>query len=420
VGDDFAAAGYDTALIGKAHFQPLKGTEEFPSLESYPVLQDLDFWRRYEGPFYGFRHFELARNHADEAHVGQHYALWMEAQGAENWRDYFQPPTGNTPAQKHRWNIPEELHANTWIAERTNARLEHCKGEGKPFFMWASFFDPHPPYLVPEPWDRMYDPESLKVPKVHSGEHDRNPPHFRMTQERNPDFSAWREPEGNGLHGFRSHRREERELAKDIGVYYGMVSLLDKYVGSIVDKLNALGLAENTIVVFTSDHGHLFGQHGMTAKGAFHYEDLIRVPFIVRWPGTVPNGRESTALQSLVDLPVTLLALAGIPVPRSMAGRDQSAVWCGKEATVRDHVVVENRHQPTTVHLKTLVEDRYKITVYRNHEYGELFDLEDDPGEFENLWDDPASTGLKSDLLRRLISAEMACEPLPMPRIAGA
>jgi uncharacterized sulfatase len=266
----------------------------------------------------------------------------------------------------------------------------------------------------------MYDPESLKVPKVHSGEHDRNPPHFRMTQERNPDFSAWREPEGNGLHGFRSHRREERELAKDIGVYYGMVSLLDKYVGSIVDKLNALGLAENTIVVFTSDHGHLFGQHGMTAKGAFHYEDLIRVPFIVRWPGTVPNGRESTALQSLVDLPVTLLALAGIPVPRSMAGRDQSAVWCGKEATVRDHVVVENRHQPTTVHLKTLVEDRYKITVYRNHEYGELFDLEDDPGEFENLWDDPASTGLKSDLLRRLISAEMACEPLPMPRIAGA
>jgi uncharacterized sulfatase len=74
VGEDFSAAGYRTALVGKAHFQQLYGTEEYPSLESYPLMQDLDFWREFHGPFYGFDHVELARNHTDEAHVGQHYA----------------------------------------------------------------------------------------------------------------------------------------------------------------------------------------------------------------------------------------------------------------------------------------------------------------------------------------------------------
>ena len=83
VGEDFQAAGYRTSLVGKAHFQPLQATEEFSSLESYPILQDLDFWRDFSGPFYGFERVCLARNHADEAHVGQHYALWMEEQGRE-------------------------------------------------------------------------------------------------------------------------------------------------------------------------------------------------------------------------------------------------------------------------------------------------------------------------------------------------
>ncbi|MEM7034395.1 MAG: sulfatase-like hydrolase/transferase, partial [Chloroflexota bacterium] len=107
VGEDFHAAGYNTALVGKAHFQPLRGTDEFPSLESYPIMQDLDFWRNFNDPFYGFHHVELARNHADEAHVGQHYAIWMEEKGCLNWRDYYQPPTGNNDSQKHTWQIPE-------------------------------------------------------------------------------------------------------------------------------------------------------------------------------------------------------------------------------------------------------------------------------------------------------------------------
>ena len=117
VGDDFCSAGYETGLVGKAHFQPLTETTKFSSLESYPKLQDLEFWRKFNGPFYGFNRVRLARNHADEAHVGQHYAIWMEDKGLDNWRDYFRPPTGNNISQRHCWEIPEDYHYNTWIAE---------------------------------------------------------------------------------------------------------------------------------------------------------------------------------------------------------------------------------------------------------------------------------------------------------------
>ena len=101
----------------------------------------------------------------------------------------------------------------------------------------------------------MYDPAELTVPSVTEGEHDNNPLHFQLTQQQKPDFSAWRES-GKGVHGFRSHLRDRDELAKDIAVYYGMVTLMDKYIGKILAKLDELGLADNTLVVFTSDHGH--------------------------------------------------------------------------------------------------------------------------------------------------------------------
>ncbi|MDA1193058.1 MAG: sulfatase-like hydrolase/transferase [Candidatus Poribacteria bacterium] len=419
VGEDFSKAGYRTALVGKAHFQPLRGTEEYPSLESYPLMQDLDYWREFNEPFYGFEHIELARNHADEGHVGQHYAIWMEEKGLHNWRDYFRPPTGNNTSQKHTWEIPEEFHYNTWIAERSNALLDGYAENDEPFFLWASFLDPHPPYLVPRPWDTMYDADNVTIPNMQPGEHDHNPPHFQMTQVSKPDFSAYRES-GMGIHGMHSHLFDRDKMAKDIAIYYAMVSCMDKYIGAIIDKLDALGLAENTLVVYTSDHGHFYGQHGLTAKGPFHYEDVVRVPFVVRQPGTVPAGVKSDALQTLVDLAPSFLTACGIDTPRTMTGIDQTGVWRGESESARDHVFVENRHEPTTIHLKTLITDRYKLTVYYNRPYGELFDLQEDPDETRNRWDDPDYAGIKSELLLKFVHGELGMQPLPMPRIHGA
>ena len=103
-----------------------------------------------------------------------------------------------------------------------------------------------------------------------------------------------------------------------------------------------------------------------------------------------------------------------------MTGVDQSEVWFGAKQRIRDHVIVEDHHEPTTLHLKTYVDERYKITVYYNREYGELFDLREDPNEINNLWHRPEYAGLKADLIMKLLFAEMGKEPLWMPRIAGA
>lgn len=422
VGEDFLAAGYRTALIGKAHFQQLQSTPEYPSIESYDKLQDFDYWRQYNDVFYGFEHIELARNHTNEYLVGQHYAIWMEEKGCANWRDYFMPPLGTMDRKiMHKWPIPEQFHYNAWIAERTQAMLSQYRERDESFFLWASFPDPHPPYLVPEPWDQMYDPDQLTIPVVTPGEHDRNPPHFRMTQEQDPDFSAWRQP-GLGAHGYHSHVKKynDQDRRQLVATYYGMVSMLDKYVGNILRHLEKSGLADNTIVVFTTDHGHFYGQHGLQAKGGFHYEDLIRIPFIVSCPGRIPAGRQSDAIQSLVDLAPTFLSLAGLPIPRSMTGIDQRQVWTGQSERVRDHAICEFRHEPTMIHQKTYVDHRYKLTVYYNRTYGELFDLESDPGEIHNLWDDPDAADLKSELLLKYIWAELGKEPMPMPRVSGA
>ncbi len=416
VGEMFSEAGYRTALVGKAHFQPLHATAEYPSLESYPTLQDLDFWADFEGPFYGFDHVELARNHTDEAHVGQHYALWMEERGLTNWRDYFLRPTGHVQAQRRKWLIPERFHYNAWIAERSSALIEQYHAADEPFFVWASFFDPHPKYLAPEPWDTMYDPDEVSVPEAAPGEHSLNPPHFQLTQQPDPDFSAWQEPNGSGCHGFHSHLHDRGELAKDIACYYGMVSCMDKYIGQLVDRLDALGLAENTLVVFTSDHGHYFGQHGLIAKGAFHYDDGLRVPMIARFPGRIPSNASSDSLQSLVDYAPTFLAACGLDVPEDMTGLNQFPVWGGAEAGARKSVIIENRHQPTTLHMKTCIGERYKITRYFGREYGEIFDLRADPGELQNLWADEA---LRARLTEAMLRAEMQKEePLDAASVA--
>lgn len=428
VGGLFSKAGYLTGLIGKAHFQPLASTDAFPSLECHPTVRNLDFWREFNGPFYGFDHVELARNHGDEAHAGQHYALWMEEKGAADWHSHFQNQLGPhdytngsppNPPQHGAWSLPESLHMNAWITERSSAYFQEARARNQPFFLWASYFDPHPPYLVPEPWASMYDPESITLPVATPGEHDRNPPHFALTQTPNPDFSSYQEtPFVN--HGLSSHLIDPCELRKDIAIYYGMVSMLDHYVGKLLDDLEAQGLADETLVVFTIDHGHYYGHHGLTRKGPFHYEDGIRVPLLARWPGHIPADRESQALVSLVDLPVTFLRATGLDPDPGMVGCDALPAWRGEVGSFRDDLLVEFRHQPNTVHLKTLVGSRYKLTVYRGQPYGELFDLAVDPGETNNLWDNPTAADIKADLIRRMLDASMEAEPLWMPRVAGA
>jgi uncharacterized sulfatase len=219
------------------------------------------------------------------------------------------------------------------------------------------------------------------------------------------------------MHGCYSHRCDGNNLAKDIAVYYGMISMMDKYIGIIMDKLQGLGMLDNTLVVFTTDHGHFFGQHGLIAKGPFHYEDMIRIPFIASLPGEIPGNTSSDALISQADMAPTFLSICNLKIPRCMTGKNQQGVWTGEKTEIRDHVIVENRHQPKALNNKTYVGKRYKLTVYYNQEYGELFDLEADPKEINNLWNQPEFNNLKAELLLKMLHAEMDKEPVLMPRI---
>ncbi len=421
VGESFSKQGYATSLVGKAHFQPLVSREEAPSIESQPTLRDLDFWRDFHGPWYGFDHIETARMHTDEAHVGGHYALWMEEKGLTQWQDYFQdyPPNPEAPQREHRWDLPEEYHYNVWTAEKTIESIKQAADSDQPFFCWSSFHDPHPPYLVPSPWSDMYDPKEMQIGQHQLGEFDDKPPHFAMTQDPNADWSVYQEtPFAN--HGLNYQVTDPDQARKNMAVYYGMVSFMDQQIGRILDALDEQGLADNTIVVFTTDHGHFLGQHGLWQKACHLYEDLLRLPFLVRWPGQIPAGVTNQAMQGLIDLPSTFLRAAGIKIPGQMQGVDQLDVWRGDSEQARNNIICEHRHQPTEFHLRTFITEQYKMTVYRDQPYGELYDLKNDPDEMINHWDDPEFASIKATLLHQFINAELCREPTRQPRIAHA
>ena len=208
-------------------------------------------------------------------------------------------------------------------------------------------------------------------------------------------------------------------MQQNLAIYYGMISFVDDQVGRILTRLDELGLADNTLVVFTTDHGHFLGAHGLTAKGPFHYEDLTRIPFLVRYPGRLPAGTGTQSLTSLIDLAPTFLSAAGLTAPGSMQGVDQLDAWAGRRPA-RDHAIVENRFQPTMVHIRTYVEDRYKLTVYRGETHAELFDLQEDPDELHNLAVDPAHERLRAEITRRFLDAELRREASDQIRISNA
>lgn len=447
IGDYLNEIGYDTYLVGKAHFMPLAGNASFPTLEGYPILQDLDFWRKFHGPFYGFNHIDLARNHGDEGHVGQHYALWMmeklksEGRDSLEWQNWFRAPfiknikyddamqgildmygAKYPKAQRGAWNCPEEYHLNAWIADVSKKRIDEAIERNKPFFIWSSFFDPHPPYLVPEPWDKMYNPDDMSLPVVPENDMDDMPYHYRMTQTPDNKWGQKYVEDGEEVHGFFSQLGVSNEQArKNKSLYYGMVSMMDKYIGKILDYLDEKNLTDNTIIIFTTDHGNHIGSHGLHAKGGFVFEEDVKIPFLASWKKHFPENKKSDALISIVDLAPTMLSLIGMKnLPMTMSGIDMSDVFKGKKDSLRESVIVENHFQRTKFYQKSYITNRYKIVWYMNSDEGELFDLQEDPHEYNNLWSNPDFKDLKYQLLHKAMQADMKKEICPMPRVAPA
>jgi arylsulfatase A-like enzyme len=409
-----ADAGYRTHSIGKLHLLPFstpRGVDP-GTLDPTDWAESYHFWNNgiletMPAPYFGLQTVEITVGHGPGT-TGD-YRRWLRERNpaAEAlWRPEAGTPTPHHAEQAWHCAIPEELHYNTWVADRAIEFLEQHP-RNTPFFLWCSFPDPHHPYCPPEPWASMYDPADVPMPMRCEGELGTLPPFYGEAYEKSARLSGRMHPT----------KMSDEQLREIIALTYGMISHVDYNIGRVLDALERCGLRENTVVCFLSDHGDMMGDHWMMNKGPFHMEGLLRMPFIWSCPGRFAQGAATDALVSYLDFAPTILELAGVPIPEGFVPAEPEAEkqlppWPGvsfaphlrRETCPRqDSVVVENDEDYLGLRLRTLVTERYKITAYPGQPYGELFDLQDDPGELHNLWQDPRSQGLKKDLLIRLM-----------------
>jgi arylsulfatase A-like enzyme len=417
-------SGYRTGLIGKSHLQNMAGTpaawppnpadrleiearapdggrydqEWGPSWAANPS-HDLDL------PFYGFATVDLTVNHGDD--LQGHYRRWLKTNHPE--AESLLGPKNATPApdfeltrirQAWRTRIAPELHPNTYCADRTIARIEDAAASGEPFFLMCSFADPHHPYTPPGRYWDMYRPEEIELPRSFRASSNALPPHVRwLWAERDAGRAVKHTPQL-----FACTEREAREA---IALNYGLISFIDDCIGKVMARLTALGLADDTIVIVTSDHGDYMGDHQLMLKGPIHYRGLIQTPFIWRDPAGA-RGKRSDAFAGTIDIAPTILARAAVTGFNGIQGKNLLPLVRGDMGEIYDSMLVEEEGQrlglglPSRARVRTLVTERYRLSLYDGVDWGELYDRQTDPDESINLWDEPDAGGVKAELVLRL------------------
>ncbi|WP_434055799.1 MAG: sulfatase-like hydrolase/transferase [Roseibium sp.] len=431
-------AGYSTGLIGKSHLQSFTGlpaTNRFEAREGLtsPSAHLRDAYKnnrhspdydlevapnwdtplaeRLKGDFYGFGHVEVAADHGDQA--SGDYLLWARAQtpdfdaltGPEN----ALPDNRITAPQAWRTAVPEELYSTSWIADRSEAWLKAQAGADAPFFLQMSFPDPHHPFTPPGRYWDMYDPAGMELP-VSFGKGDLPP--IRAMQEA---MEKGTDPRDN-QNPFAVTEDEARAI---IALTYGMITMIDDAIGRVLKRLETLGLAEDTVVVFTSDHGDYMGDHGLMLKLLLHYQGIIRVPFLWYDPASPAHRPVDTGLASSIDIAATILARAGIQPFNGLQGRDLITTQAPEA------IVVEEDSQRTMTgfdrpqRVRTVVTDRYRMSLREGEDWNELYDLESDPHELTNLYEAPTAAAIRHSvtetMLRRMIDLQDRA-PLPAYR----
>ncbi len=329
------AGGYFTQAIGKMHFSPPRNHMGFQRMwlsEEMPrYRQDDEFLMYLEEQGFG---------HVEEPH-GQRHEL------------YYQPQVSVLPA---------EHHTTAWTGRRTVEFLE--QNRNRQFFCFTSFIKPHPPWEPCVPYDGMYPEDQVPMP-------------VRREEERDPlDAFLLRQNHSKGMDN-PSDEITRRVRAR----YYGMVSQIDAAIGEILDALDDLGLTENTLVLFTSDHGDLLGDHYAWGKRCF-YEGPVHVPFIVSWPGRFPEGERRDHFVSHCDILPTFLAQAGEHAPE-VPGEDLTPVLHDPAAPWREYTTSEFGRDRTA---KFMVRrGDWKYIYLANGRREQLFDLQTDPDELNNV-----------------------------------
>ncbi len=429
-------AGWRTAHTGKSHLQNMTGRPaQYPVDPVQKALADIEPWDdgRYDQesisawrtkpghdvdlPFYGFDTVHLTVEHGDE--IEGHYRRWLGAarpdatalMGAE----HAQPTPDYHLSRCHqgwRTRVPAELSSTAYTAQKTIECMESFARAEQPFFIHCSFADPHHPLAVPgQYWDR-YRPDDMTLPRSFSAPHHGLPPTVQWLYEQRAAGIAVK----NTPALFAASEREAREF---LALSYGSIAQIDDAVGRMLARLDALGIADNTVVVFTSDHGDFFGDHQLLLKGPIHYKGILRPPFLWRDP-LGPKGVAGDLCGTL-DIAPTILERAGVTPWYGMQGASMLPLMSGR-GWQRDAMLVEEEGQRVylgfdrRVRMRSLVTARHRISVYDNASWGELYDLAEDPDELRNLWAEAGSAALRGDLLHALARTMVAyTDPSPRP-----
>jgi arylsulfatase A-like enzyme len=286
----------------------------------------------------------------------------------------------------------------------------------RPWLFSVNTFDPHHPFDPPEAYLQPYLErlDEIPLPNYIPGELEQKPPFQAIDHQ-----YAYNNPE---LYSPAEMTPEDHRLLR--AAYWAMIDLIDAQVGRMLDALEATGQLENTIIIFMSDHGEMLGDHGIYLKGPFFYEPAIRVPLIIAGPG-IESGRRSKALVELADLAPTLLEAAGLDRHPGMQGCSLWPLLSGQAPVDkhRDDIYCEYynalvSHKDPTAQTTLVRTERYKLVVTHGLNTGELYDLEQDPQETHNLWNQPEAQPLKLEMFQRLCDRmAWTVDPLP-PRVA--
>jgi arylsulfatase A-like enzyme len=388
-----ADAGYDCGLVGKFHLGACQGGRTEPRLDD------------------GFRVFRWAHDPYPGSSENA-YHRWLQVAHPDVYRRTLDG-TG-----EHTWDtVPTEAHYSRWVGDETVDFLTRSRRRDRPFFFVANFFDPHHGFGAPAEYVERYRAQELSRPTTVPGELDGKPPIQAEASQRSYAGHA---------QGFLEYTADEVQDVR--AAYYAMVTLVDDEVGRILDVLDAEGLADETVVVFTSDHGEMLGDHQLMLKGPFMYDCAVRVPLLVRWPGHVPAGRRVPDLVQWVDLAPTFLEAAGLPVPAHYQGRSLLPLAAGPAPGWRDWALCTYRDSghayDPPVHVTMLRHDRWKYIAHHGPPAsaraadGELYDLEADPDELTNLWRDPAHRDERLRLAELLLDVLVGAEDRSNPRLS--
>lgn len=402
-------AGFRTAAFGKVHLTPEQYTLQ--ALKSHSPILDL---RRFaeDGLLGPVPDDPCKQNYGFQVYTGCEDILhgrfheWLRRKDPAMRERKSQPLFPEGPSDLWISPYPSDLHPSSFVASSTEEFIR-AQDSSKPWFSYCSFIAPHHPFEAPDDQIARYDIDSIPLPEHKGG----------------VEPACIPDPAATAIGAMLNY--PEKIQRRILLHYFASISLIDDGIGRVLEALEQTDQLRNTLIIFTSDHGEFLGNHGLLRKPSLHYDETLRVPLLIRMPGSECNPRHEQGLVELTDVFPTLLGLLRIPMPPGIQGIDWSSALCSGGRIGRDDIysdmfdMVPQRFGKLTgpyMAVQTLRTEKWKLNIYptAKREYGQLFDLQDDPDESRNLYADSHYGDVREEMLWRLARrCHVNTDPMP-------